>query len=320
MRLSITPLLLGLIQLMSCSAPPPDPILPEEDASPPANLMDWAALTDQPRPEPTAHRRYGPGPAGVVDVWIPEGAPPYPVVVIIHGGCWQKAVADRTLMNYAAEALRQDGIAVWNVEYRGVDETGGGYPGTFRDVSQATDLLRTEGPGLGLDLSNLVAFGHSAGGHLAGWVAGRPNLPPDSPLSVADPLPIKAVINSGGLADLEASKPVTTAFCLASIMDQLTGAPDARRADVLSDTSVGALLPLPANLLNVSGRHDRISPPVLGRDLTQKARDAGGVSAYYEVADSGHVELIAPGTAAFDVQRRLIRALLNDHPLPDQGP
>jgi hypothetical protein len=51
--------------------------------------------------------------------------------------------------------------------------------------------------------------------------------------------------------------------------------------------------------------------------LTEKARASGGVSAYYELADSGHVELIAPGTEAFEVQKRLMMSLLSDSLLPE---
>lgn len=313
-------ILIGSVTLMSCSEPSlrhtasSEPVTPAKD---PAMLMSWADLTRRPLPSPTTSRRYAPHESGLVDIWIPDTAPPHPVIVMIHGGCWQKAIADRTLMNYAAEDLRSAGLAVWNIEYRGVDEAGGGFPGTFKDVSQAVDLLGLEGPDLGLDVSNLVAFGHSAGGHLAGWVAARANLPPDSPLSGDVPVSFGAVINSGGLADLAASKAVTLPSCLSDIMDRLTGTPEPGRRNVLEDTSVASLLPLPARLINVSGDRDRISPPHLGRSLTEKARASGGVSAYYELADSGHVELIAPGTEAFEVQKRLMMSLLSDSLLPE---
>ena len=54
-----------------------------------------------------------------------------------------------------------------------------------------------------LDLRRVVAIGHSAGGHLALWLAGRPRLPAGSPLRTADPLPIAEVVSLGGLPDLE---------------------------------------------------------------------------------------------------------------------
>ena len=77
---------------------------------------------------------------------------------MIHGGCWQKEIADRTLMNYAAEAVRLEGFAVWNIEYRGVDEKGGGYPGTFMDVALAADALRDNAERLNLQLGQHHCF------------------------------------------------------------------------------------------------------------------------------------------------------------------
>ena len=59
---------------------------------------------------------------------------------MVHGGCWQTEIADRTIMNWVADDLRRRGIAVWNIDYRGVDR-GGGYPGTFQDVAAAADAL-----------------------------------------------------------------------------------------------------------------------------------------------------------------------------------
>jgi acetyl esterase/lipase len=230
---------------------------------------------------------------------------------MVHGGCWQKEIADRTLMNYAAEDLRQKGLAIWNVEYRGVDEEGGGYPGTFTDVARAADALRLAAAEHELDLETVVAFGHSAGGHLALWLAARPNLPATSPLYTDDPLSITAVVNSGGLADLEASAPITQEGCLSSIMDVLTGVPSTQRPNVFSDTSPSELLPIAAVQVSMNGDSDRIAPSLLGKAYTQKARAAGDPAEFVELPNSGHVELITPGTSAFESESEMLLRLLN---------
>jgi acetyl esterase/lipase len=90
-------------------------------------------------------------------------------------------------MNWIADDLRRRGYAVWNIDYRGVDRTGGGYPGTFLDATAAADALETYADQFQLDLDRLVAVGHSAGGHLALWLAGRPRLPAGSPLRAPNP-------------------------------------------------------------------------------------------------------------------------------------
>ncbi|MEM9600783.1 MAG: alpha/beta hydrolase [Pseudomonadota bacterium] len=294
----VIPLMLGL---SACAEPASEESAPES-VSPVPDLMSWSDLTSRPLSEPTSSHAYGDDPAQIVDLWRPDGEGPHPVVLMIHGGCWQKAIADRTLMNYAAHALRQRGLAVWNIEYRGVDEAGGGYPGTFRDVSEAAQALLDQGPSLSLDTDHIVAFGHSAGGHLAVWLASQTNLDPDSVVNTGHTITLKAVINSGGLADLEASLPVTLDTCLANIVDDLTGLPSEARPDVFSDTSPATLLPSDSLIISVNGDRDRIAPPGLGESLTALIREAGGHSEFVEVPETGHVELIAPGTPAFDLQ------------------
>ncbi len=301
-------LILSAAVLAAACAPAPR----ETNAAPPpvelAVLMTWSDLLERPLPAPTHTIAFGPGATDVADLWLPPGTGPHPVVLMVHGGCWQKQIADHTLMNYAAEALRAEGIAVWNVEYRGVDEVGGGYPGTFMDVAKAADALRDVATKYNLKTDRVVAYGHSAGGHLALWLAARPRLPATSPLRGANPLPIATVLNIGGLADLKASAPVTDPTCLAAIMDQLTGPASSARPDVFADTSPAELLPLGVRQISVNGDEDRIAPPQLGHGYTARARAAGDAAETVVIARTGHVELIAPGTAAFDAEVALLKA------------
>ena len=271
--------------------------------------MTWPDLLRRPRPDPTQEIKFGRAPTDIADLWLPETAGPHPVVVMIHGGCWQKKTADRTLMNYAAEELRCTGFAVWNIEYRGVDEDGGGYPGTFLDVAKGADALRDQAAEHSLKTDNIIAFGHSAGGHLASWLAARARLPETSPLTSDNPLPIRHVVNIGGLADLEASAPVTQADCLSSIMDKLTGAASDQRPNVFTDTSPAELLPFGATTICINGDRDHIAPPILGKNYAAKARAAGDRATYCEIEDTGHVELIAPGTRAFNQTIAMIKNL-----------
>jgi acetyl esterase/lipase len=279
-------------------------------AASPAPTMTWFDLLDRPRPAPTQTIQFGPRPMDTADLWLPDGTGPFPLVIMIHGGCWQKSVADRSLMNYAADAMRRQGLAVWNIEYRGVDEPGGGYPGTFLDVAGAADALRDIAPRFNLRTDKVVAFGHSAGGHLALWLAARQHLSKQSELYRENPLPIAGIVNAGGLADLKASAPITGQACLAAIMGKLTGAPSATRPNVFSDTSPAELLPLGVKQISVNGDSDDIAPPVLGKGYTRRAKKAGDDARFIVVPVTGHVELIAPGTPAFTKELAAIKALL----------
>lgn len=314
MRSFLFPIVLALA---ACTASEPGAPQPPSGSAPSAvapdaspRLMTWNDLLSRDRVEPTHSIQWGEGATDIADLWLPEGAGPHPVVLMVHGGCWQKEIADRTLMNWAAEDLRKRGLAVWNIEYRGVDEAGGGYPGTFEDVARAADALRAQSAAYNLDLTRVAAFGHSAGGHLAMWLAARPRLPERSPLHTDDPLKLVGVVNSGGLADLAASRSVTQRSCLDDIYDTLVGSSSPTRANVLSDTSPAELLPLRVPQVSVNGHDDRIAPPALGTGWARKARAAGDNSRAEIVMDTGHVELITPGTKAWEIEAAALADML----------
>jgi acetyl esterase/lipase len=263
----------------------------DQTASGPDGLMAWPDLLERPRPEPSSTIPYGEDPLQVVDLWLPEGNGPHPVVLMVHGGCWQTEIADRTIMNWIAEDLRRRGFAVWNIDYRGVDR-GGGYPGTFQDAGAAADALRTHAPAHHLDLDRLVAIGHSAGGHLALWLAGRNRLPADSPLRSADPLSIRHVISLGGLPDLEEAAREPGSGCGTEIIARLTNGN-------FADTSVPRLAPLGAAQVLVNGMQDRIIPTAYAEGYAAPMRAAGDDVRVRMINRTGHVELVAPGTAAW---------------------
>jgi acetyl esterase/lipase len=126
--------------------------------------------------------RYGDDPSQFGDLHGGEG----PLAVLIHGGFW-KAEYDLSLMEPLAEDLAARGWAVWNIEYRRLGN-GGGVPATLEDVSAAIDHLAE----LDLDLSRVVAIGHSAGGHLAAWAATREDAR----------VPLTGFVSQAGVLDL----------------------------------------------------------------------------------------------------------------------
>ncbi len=270
------------------------------------DYLTWPDLTARPRGTPDATIAYGADPLQRIDLWRPAGNGPHPVVLMVHGGCWQTSIADRRLMDWVAADLRDHGVAVWNIDYRGVDRDGGGYPGTFRDVAAAADRLRAEADTHRLDLARMVAVGHSAGGHLALWLAARHRLPADSPLRDVDPLPVRHVVVLGGLPDLEAVAASPDNGCGTDVIARLVG----DRPAPFADTSIPPLLPIGAVQTLVAGREDRIVPYRMATDYVARATAAGDTAQLHTVPDTGHVELIAPGTPAWTQARTLILAAL----------
>ncbi|WP_301003524.1 alpha/beta fold hydrolase [Arsukibacterium sp.] len=101
-------------------------------------------------------------------LFLPAGTSvttPAPLVVFIHGGCWLNAY-DLQHSNAFSQALSQEGFAVWSVEYRRSGDSGGGWPGSFEDVSKALNFSSSLAA-YGVDTSRISLVGHSAGGHLA---------------------------------------------------------------------------------------------------------------------------------------------------------
>ena len=139
---------------------------------------DVNALPSKPA---DARITYGPAPEQFGDLRLPSGTGPFPLAIVIHGGCFVSRIA--TLQNSAAmaDALRDAGLATWNIEYRRIGDQGGGWPGTFQDVGLAADYVRTLMDRYPIDRNRVISVGHSAGAFLAMWLAARERVPVDSP-------------------------------------------------------------------------------------------------------------------------------------------
>ena len=110
---------------------------------------------------------YGALPLQQGEWWVPDGDGPLPTVVLVHGGFWGPGY-DRHLEDAVAADLAERGYLCWNVDYRASDEP---WPATLTDVAAAYDHVVSHPR---VDRSRIAVVGHSAGGHLALWLASRP--------------------------------------------------------------------------------------------------------------------------------------------------
>ena len=115
--------------------------------------------------------RYGPHRAQTATMHLPARPRP-PVVCLLHGGFWTMPHGADQMASLADDLARR-GHAAWNLEYRRLGD-GGGFPATFDDVVDGIAYLSATG--LSIDLTRVVAVGHSAGGHLALWAASQARL------------------------------------------------------------------------------------------------------------------------------------------------
>lgn len=260
----------------------------------PATVQEYM---DQPQATADARIAYGPAPPQVVELFLPKGEGPHPVVVLVHGGCYLAEYQGLAQTSAIARDLANRGVAVWNVEYRKLGEAGAAYPGAFLDVAAAVDGLRSAAATHGLDLSHVVAVGHSAGGHLALWAASRARLPKASPLWRPDPLPIAAVVSLGGIGDLEGQGDIFAGACGPEPIPRIIGA--AEREAPYADTSPAELLPSGARVVMVAGEFDHVMPPATGEAYAGRARAAGDEAEAVAIPGAGHFDVVIPTTDAW---------------------
>jgi acetyl esterase/lipase len=278
--------------------------------------MSVQQLLALPQP-PADHREpYGDAPQQFGELSLPaaEAAarPPHPVVLLVHGGCWRARWGLDHARSLAA-ALAREGFAVWSLEYRRLGDPGGGWPGTFADVGRGADHLRRLAERYPLDLGRVVAVGHSAGGHLVLWLAGRGRLPADSPLRVPEPLPLAGVVGLAPIADLAAA--AAAQVCGDAIPELLGGAPGELPA-IVRQASPRSLLPLGVPSRLIVGERDSIVPAALVADYAAAALQAGDDTGAEIVPSVGHFELVDPGSLAWPAVRDAVRALARRAPGP----
>jgi acetyl esterase/lipase len=276
----------------------------------PMKLADYLALTG---PAPTATWAYGKAPSQYAELFIPAGKGPFPVAVLVHGGCWTKEFGGIRQLRNMAGALTARGIAVWNVEYRRVDEEGGGYPGTYQDINAALDLLSAKAPASSLDLQRIVAVGHSAGGQLVQWIAGRSRIPATSPLFQARALPVRQIVSLGGLADLRNEQALIKSSCDRDLVD-LTGLPSAARPDVFSDTNAAELMPNGSHTTLITGELDTVSPPRVAIDYAARARKAGDRADVVILPGASHYDEVAASSPSWPAVLNVIETALKSLP------
>lgn len=243
--------------------------------------------TDTPTPDGTRRIAYGDDPSQYAELTLPDGTS-RGVVVIIHGGFW-KAAYDASLGRPLAASLVEQGWTAWNVEYRRVGN-GGGTPATFDDVAAAIDALADVED---LDLARVVTLGHSAGGHLAVWAAGR-----------TEPrVAVTAAVSQAGVLDLVAADEEGLGDgAVAALLGHPAGTADA-------SWDPAQQLPLDVPVRAVHAADDVVVPISQSQGYVDAALAAGADATLTEV-EGGHFGVIDPQTTAWST----ILGVLDDLP------
>ena len=149
---------------------------------------------------------YGPGARQKLDLFFPvEASRPAPVHLFIHGGYWR--ANDRQNFHFVAESVVAAGAIAAIVEYPLMP--GARMAQLVADVRQAAMWVGTNIAQHGGDPGRISASGHSAGAHLASYLAALAPHEHGFPATR-----IRALLLVSGIYDL---RPITTSFLQAEI-------------------------------------------------------------------------------------------------------
>ena len=269
------------------------------------------------RDPPLADHRlsYGSDESQFGDLWIPEPRKyvetQWPVVVFLHGGWWSSGY-DLRYGNFLCQTLRRQHVAVWSLEYRRTGITGGGWPTTFQDVASGFDHLRTLAENFPLDLTRVIAVGHSAGGHLAFWLAGRHHVPEDSPLHIPPKVAMRGVVGLAGAVDLGLLLELSTSpFAVdKQWIGHLMGGFPALYPERYAAGDPGQLLPLPCPQVLVQGSADNLIPHLLPKRWLTKSRRGSEPCTITLIPGAQHFDVVDPKSRAWPATYSAILSLL----------
>lgn len=260
--------------------------------------VSWDDISKLKVPLADQRIRYGNNPLTFGDLRLPKGSGPHPLAVVIHGGCWQSEY-DLEYMSHLSAALTKAGVATWTIEYRRIGDPGGGWTGTLEDVSNATDYVRSLAEKFPIDLNRVVLIGHSAGGHIALWLAARKNLPKQSSLYRPLPLVVRGVIGLAAISDLRAYGQ-GSGSCNRSVAPLMGGTDHFALANPIE------LLPLKVPVRLIHGTKDPIVPVEQSSKFVVEAVRKGDDARSLPIEGAGHFDVVAPFSTAWATVERTI--------------
>lgn len=270
---------------------------------------------------PADHRiHYGENPYQFGDLWLPASAANvkarFPVIVFLHGGWWKSAY-DLGYAGYLCDALKRSGIACWSLEYRRVGATGGGWPKTFQDVAAGFEYLGKVAETHPLDLTRVFTMGHSAGGHLAFWLAGRYHIDAHSEAAQPKPvIPIQGAIALAGAVGLELTIQFSGDGIFAHDRDEvaaLMGGTPEQVPERYKAGDPGLLQPLSAPQLLIQGTRDNQIPPQLPAAWAKLAQQRGSSATVKMIPDADHFDIVDPESRAWPEVMQSIRSMIGVH-------
>ena len=234
---------------------------------------------------PTAQRiSYGSNAVQFGDLYPATGDRRAGTVVLVHGGFWRPAYG-LDYFDPNARDLAARGWPVWSLEYRRNGQ--GPWPATLEDVAAGVDHLRELGDVV--DTGRVVVVGHSAGGHLATWVAGRASSLPGT-VGATPTVPVHGAVSLAGVLDLARAAEVRTGE--GATQQFLGGEPD-EVPDRYAAADPRVRLPIAVPVRCVHGEADENVPHEQSVRYVEAATAAGDDATLRSVAGD-HFTLVDP--------------------------
>lgn len=248
-------------------------------------------LTDPPPPA-HARLRFGSGEFRFGDLRLPKRSGPVPAVMFIHGGFW-RARYDLNYAGFVCAGLSQAGFATWNIEYRRVGNPGGGWPGSFEDVTAAYQFLRQLAGRYPLDTRRVIVAGHSAGGQLALALAAHHN-------SMA------AVVSLAGVLDLRRAWELHLSN---DAVSEFLGGPPDKVPEHYREASP-AELDIHCKQLLIHGSDDDTVPAEMSRGYARQKQKKHETVTRLEFPQTGHYEIVDPDSTIWAAIEKAILSLV----------
>ena len=230
-----------------------------------------------------------------LDLALPGGEGPHPVVMLLHGGGWE--AGGRESMHEAMRTLVARGYAAVPVSYRLTRAPANVFPAAVQDVRCAVRWLKAHAREHGLDAGHVGVLGFSAGAHLASMLGTTADVSaldapedgsPEPGCLTSDGAPdVQAVVSVAGPQDLRVRGSYTreqarlvTNF-LGVFPGNATGL--AELASPIAHVGAGS-----APFLLVQGASDDLVPPNHARRMRAALQGAGVAATLLELRGVGH--------------------------------
>lgn len=265
-------------------------------------------ILERPPPPLDERAHYGSDPNQFADLRFPKGRGPFPLLFVVHGGFWQSRY-DLTHIGHLCAAFTSKGVITCSIEYRRIGNPGGGWPGTFQDISLATSkITQTTSSDPRFDHARTAILGHSAGGHLALWLAGSHRISKGSPLHIDERQAVTKAISLAGVSDLRLAWEQKLGHGIVTRL--MNGTPN-EVAEKYDAGSPIELLPTGSSQTLVHGTNDDFVPVSQSEAYVEKAENLGDWPTLIKLNGTGHFELIDPESEAWPSVTRATLSLLD---------